>query len=68
MKIQITKKNIIITPPPKRDKKNGLKVWFWREPRQDDITFPIATTDLKKGQSKYTLPEEMICAIKGIEF
>lgn len=68
MKIQITKKNIIFTPAPNKNKKDGLKVWFWREPRQDYTTFPIATIDLIKGQRKYAIPKEMICAIKSIKF
>ena len=68
MRIQITKQSLIITPAPKRNKKNGIKVWFWREPKTTDTTLPIATTDIIKGQRKYKLPDEMRCAIKCIEF
>ena len=68
MKIQITKKNIIITPAPKRNKKNGLKVYLWREPKQDETTLPIATYDLIKGQRKYSIPKDFVFSIKGIEF
>ena len=66
--IQITKKNIIITPAPKKNKKNGLKVWFWREEKPEDSTLPIATTDMVKGQRKYKLLKEFKYTIKGIEF
>ncbi len=68
MKIEITNKNLIITPAPKRNKKNGIKVWFYREPKQDDIDLPIATTDMIKGQRKYSIPKDFICAIKSIKF
>lgn len=70
MKIQITNKNIIITPAPKRNKKNGLKIWFWREELPDNPTLPIMTTDIKKGQRKYVLPENnnFRYSIKGIKF
>ena len=68
MNIQITKKNIIITPAPKKNKKNGLKVWFWRDEKPEDTTLPIATTDMVKGQRKYKLLKEFKYAIKGIEF
>ena len=68
MKIEITKKNLIITPAPKRNKKNGIKVWFWREEKPEDTTLPIAKTDIIKGQRKYKLLAEMKYAIKSIEF
>ena len=68
MKIQITNKNIIITPAPKRNKKNGLKVWFWKDEKPEDTTLPIATTDLIRGQRKYSMLDEFKYAIKGIEF
>ena len=68
MKIEITKTSLIITPAPKKDKKNGIKVWYWREPKQSDTDLPIATTNIKKGQRKYTLPAEMRYSIKKIEF
>ena len=63
MKIEITKKNIIITPAPKKDKKNGLKVWFWREEKPEDTTF-----NLIKNQRKYKLPDDFKYVIKSIEF
>lgn len=68
MKIQITKKSIIIDPPPKRNKKNGLRVYLQRVFDPNATTLPIATTDLIKGQRKYTIPKEYIYTIKGIEF
>ena len=68
MKIEITKKSIIITPAPKRNKKNGIKVWFYREEKPEYIDLPITTTDLIKGQRKYSIPKEFVCAIKRIEF
>lgn len=68
MKIEITKANLIITPAPKRNKKNGIKVYLWREERPDDTTLPIATTDIIKGQRKYSLPACMKHSIKRIEF
>jgi len=69
MKIQITKKNIIITPAPTRNKKNGIRVYLsvfntgfcW-----GDI-LPEATTDIIKGQRKYSLPKYFV-SIKKIEF
>jgi len=68
MNIKITNKNIIITPAPKRSKKNGLKVWFWSEGDPEDNIFPIATTDIIKGKRKYEIPETFRYAIKSIEF
>ena len=68
MKIEITGKNLIITPAPKKNKRNGIKVWFWREEKPEDTTLPIAKTDIIKGQSKYRLPAGMKYAIKSIEF
>ena len=68
MKIEIIKNNIVITPAPKRNKKGGLKIWFWREEKAEDTTLPIATTDLIRGQREYRLPDEFKYAIKGIEF
>lgn len=72
MRINITKKNIIITPAPNKDKKNGLKIYFWRgeKDERESTSLPIMTTDIKKGQSKYLLPTstDVSCAIKRIEF
>lgn len=70
MKILITKKSIIITPAPKKSKKNGLKVYLHRSEtyNAEASDLPIATTDLKKGQRKYSIPKEFVCTIKGIEF
>jgi hypothetical protein len=68
MKIEITTKNIIITPAPKRNKKKGLKVFFWMEPKGGSGNYPTATADIKKGQRKYSLPEGFGCSIKSIEF
>ena len=68
MKIEITKKNIIITPAPKKNKKNGLKVYFWRNEQEGNTTLPSATTDIIKGQRKYTIPSGFKFSIKSIEF
>lgn len=68
MKIQITKKSLIIDPAPKRNKKNGIKLLFAREEKPEYTTLPIITTDTKKGQRKYTLPKDVFCFIKSIEF
>lgn len=68
MRIEITKNNLIITPAPKRDKKNGIKVWFWREDKPEYTDLPIASTDIKAGKRKYALPAEMKYSIKKIEF
>ena len=69
MKIKITTKNIIITPAPKRNKKKGLKIWFWSYDKPVDRDCPIATTDIIKGQRKYNFPgKEFRCSIKSIEF
>lgn len=70
MKIEITKKNIIITPAPKKTKKNGLKLSFsspgFDESNEDEL--PTITTDIIKGQKKYQLPPYcFIYAIKSIE-
>lgn len=71
MKIKIKDNLIIITPPPKRNKKNGIKICFWRNP--SDLLkhdMPIASTDIKKGKGKYDLPslEGFDVSIKSIEF
>ena len=68
MKIEITGKNLIITPASKKNKRKGIKIWFWREEKPEDTILPIATTDIIKGQRKYKLLAEMKYAIKSIEF
>jgi len=68
MKIIITKKNIIITPAPKKDKRDGLTVYLQRVFDPNAINLPIVKTDLIKGQSKYSIPKGFIYTIKGIEF
>lgn len=68
MKIIITKRSVIITPAPKKNKKNGLKLSFARVEVPEYTTLPYITTDLKKGKRKYTLPRDMHCFIKSIEF
>lgn len=68
MRIQITKKYLIITPAPNQDKKNGIKLYFSREQNPADRYLPIITTDAIKGQRKYSLPPDFNCFIKSIEF
>jgi hypothetical protein len=68
MKIQITKKNLIITPAPKKNKKNGIRLSFARVEVPEYTTLPIMTTDAIKGQRKYTLPKDINYFIKSIEF
>jgi len=70
MKIEITKRSLIITPPPRRNKKNGIKLYFWRDEKveRESNTFPIIMTDAIKGQRKYTLPQDGNYAFKKIEF
>lgn len=68
MKIQITKRSLIIDPAPKRNKKNGIKLFFSRMENPDYTTLPVITTDAKKGQRKYTLPTDVFYFIKSIEF
>lgn len=68
MKIQITKRSLIIDPAPKRNKRNGIKLYFSREENPEDTILPIITTDVKKGQRKYFLPEHFNFFIKKIEF
>ena len=68
MKIQITKRSIIITPAPKKNKKGGLKVYLQRNFDPNATILPIATTDLIKGQSKYAIDKNFVYTIKGIEF
>jgi|694.fasta_scaffold143423_9 hypothetical protein len=70
MKIQITKKNIIIDPAPRKTKRNGLVLYLSRDPiyNQQATDLPIVKTDLIKGQRKYTIPRGFVCTIKGISF
>ena len=67
MRINITKKSIIIDPVPKKGKKNGLKIYFQRIFDPKATTLPIITTDIIKGQRKYTLPKGINYTIRGIE-
>ena len=67
MKIEITKKNLIITPAPKRNKKKGITVYFQRIEDPNAIDLPIAKADLIKGQRKYSIPEGFVYTIKKIE-
>ena len=68
MRIQITKRNIIITPAPKTSKRNGLVVYFQRVFDPTAIDLPIAKINLIAGQSKYEIPKGFVYTIKGIEF
>jgi hypothetical protein len=70
MKIEITKKSLIIDPAPRRNKKNGIKLFFWRgkKDERESRDLPILFTNAIKGQRKYTLPNGVNCAIKKIEF
>lgn len=70
MKILITKRNIILTPAPKRDKKNGLKLYLQRTETYDmnATNLPVVTTDLIKGKRKYSIHDGFIYTIKGISY
>ena len=71
MRIEITKKSLIITPAPTRNKKNGIKLYFWRGEYDERgaVTFPIITTNIIKGQRIYTLPgKEFSYSIKRIDY
>lgn len=45
-----------ITPIPKRNRMDGIKIWFSRVPNPD-YEVPTATADIKKGQDVYPLPD-----------
>ena len=66
MKIAITKKFIIITPAPKRNKKNGLTLYLQRIFDPNATALPIVKTNLVKGQRKYSIPKDFVYTIKGI--
>lgn len=72
MRIEITKKSLIITPAPTKNKKNGIKLYFWMgtyDEMRNTNTFPIVTTNIIKGQRKYTLPgKEFSYSIKRIDY
>lgn len=67
MEIKITKKNIIIKPAPKRNVKNGLKLYLQRNFDYQANGLPTVSTDIIKGQSKYSIPNGFIYTIKGIK-
>lgn len=47
---------------PLKKSKGGLKVLFYRDPRfeAEKIDYPVAYTDIKKGQTIFSLPDETI--------
>ena len=56
MKTIVKKKYIHIKPTPKKDIEDGLKVELFKP--MSNNTEPFATTDIKKGEGKYSKPNK----------
>lgn len=55
MEVILKRKYIYIVPAPKKDIKKGLYIRFDRDTK---TMTDIATADIEKGKSIYTLPEK----------
>ncbi len=56
------KDNQIVFDRPLKKTKDGIKIYFYRHPdvKRNKAEYPVAYTDINKGQIKYDLPYHSI--------